>query len=235
VKRYLTNPRLAGYSTLNGEIVAEGTWEPILDRETWETVRAMLTARTRAHVPRKALLLDLIYCGKCEHRLITSSGRKGARNYRCPKRPGMDGCGSVSGIAAHIEDFVEGYAERKLSDPRVRQRIAELHAHPAEYLTEINALDLRVRELEAQLEEPGVPVDALVRGIQRAKDRRAELAEKLAARGTAPLPDVDAPWPEDLMRRRALVDLVIERIDLMPADPTKPRGFDPERVQISDR
>jgi DNA invertase Pin-like site-specific DNA recombinase len=235
VKRYLTNPRLAGYSTLNGEIVADGSWEPILDRETWETVRAMLTARTRAHVPRKALLLDLIYCGKCGHRLITSSGRKGARNYRCPKRPGMDGCGSVSGIAAHIEDYVEGYAERRLSDPKVRQRIAELSAHPAEHLVEINALDQRVRELETQLEEPGVPVDALLRGIQRAKDRRAELAEKLAARGSAPLPPVDAPWPEDLMRRRALVDLVVERIDLQPADMTKPRGFDKDRVQISPR
>ena len=235
VKRYLTNPRLAGYSTLNGEIVADGTWEPILDRDTFETVRAMLTARTRAHIPRKALLLDLIYCGSCGHRLITSAGRKGARNYRCPKRPGMDGCGTISGIAEHIEDYVEGYAERQLSDPAVRQRIAELQAHPAEHLAEINALDQRVRELEAQLEEPGVPVEALLRGIQRAKERRAELAEKLAARGTAPLPPIDAPWPEDLMRRRALVDLVVERIDLTPADPSKPRGFDPDRVQITPR
>lgn len=236
VKRYLTNPRLAGYSTLNGEIVAEGQWEPILDRETFETVRAMLTARTRAHIPRKALLLDLIYCGVCEHRMITSSsGRNGQRNYRCPKRPGMDGCGRLSGIASHIEDYVEGYAERRLSDPAVRKRIAELHAHPAEYLTEINALDLRVRELEAQLGEPDVPVDALLRGIGRAKDRREELAGKLAARGAAPLPPIGTPWPEDLMRRRALVDLVVERIDLAPADMSKPRGFDSERVKIAER
>ena len=46
IKRYLTNPRLAGWSTLRGEIVAEGRWEPILDRDTFEIVCALLTART---------------------------------------------------------------------------------------------------------------------------------------------------------------------------------------------
>lgn len=255
VKRYLTNPKIAGYSTIshleaNGvdeetgkkkykrvfEIVAEGAWQPILDRDTFEVVRAMLTARTRAHIPRKALLLDLIYCGTCGHRLITSAGRrKGSRNYRCPKRPGMEGCGTISGMAEPIEEYVEGYAEQRLKDPRVRQRIAELQAHPAEYLVEITALDQRVHELEAQLEEPGVPVDALLRGIGRAKDRREELARKIAANGAAPPPAVDAPWPTDLTRRRSLVDLVVERIDLLPADPSIRRGFDPGRVQINPR
>lgn len=235
VKRYLTNPKLAGYSTLNGKVVAEGEWEPILDRDTFETVRAMLTARTRAHIPRRSLLLDLIYCGTCGHRLITSSGKKGARNYRCPKRPGMDGCGTISGMAVPIEEYIEGYAQQRLADSRVRQRIAELQSHPAEYLAEITALDARIRELEAQLDEPGVPVDALLRGIGRAKDRREELSRKIAATGIAPLPAVEAPWPEDLMRRRSLVDLVVERINLLPANPGIRRGFDPGRVEIVAR
>lgn len=237
VKRYLTNPRLAGYSTLNGEIVAEGKWEPILDRDTFETVRAMLTARTRAHVPRKALLLGLIHCGKCGHRLITSAGKKGQRNYRCPKRPGMDGCGGVSSLAQPLEEYVEAAVQTALDDPRVRDNIARLRTHPTDQLAEATSLELRIIELEAQLDEPDVPVDALLRGITRAKTRLQELTTTLAAQGTVTIPPQDAPWPDDLKRRRALIDLIIERINLHPANPQwgSSNGLDTSRIEIVRR
>lgn len=256
LKRYLTNPKLAGYSTLshleqngidkNGkpkyrrvtEIVAEGKWQPVLDRDTFETVRAMLTARTRPYIPRKALLLGLIFCGKCGHRLITSAGGKkpGVRNYRCPKRPGMNGCGRVSGVAQPIEEYVEAAAQAALNDERTRANITRLRAHPADQIAEATALELRIIELENQLDEPDVPVDALLRGIGRAKDRLAELNTTLAA-GTITLPTRGMPWPEDLQRRRGLIDLVVARVTLMPSDPTwgSGKGFDARRVQIDPR
>jgi DNA invertase Pin-like site-specific DNA recombinase len=233
IKRYLTNPRLAGWSTLNGEIVADGQWEPILDRDVFEIVRALLTARTRTHVPRKSLLLGLIFCGRCGHRLITS-GQKGKRTYRCPKRPGMEGCGRVSGNAGPIEEMVESYARARLADNRVRQRVAELHQHPTETIAELAALDVRIRELEQQLDQPDVPVAALLSAISRAKQRRAGLNDQLAAHGASPLPVAGTPWPSDLQRRRALIDLVVSRVALLPSDPAwaSARGFDSRRVEI---
>lgn len=233
IKRYLTNPRLAGWSTLNGEIVAEGQWEPILDRETWETVAAMLTARTRAYVPRKALLLDLLHC-HCGHRMITSS-QKGKRTYRCPNRPGMNGCGRCSGNAEPIEATVESYARERLSDPRVRARIVELRSHPASLVEELVQLDERIVELEAQLDEPGTPVEALVRAINRAKERRAGLSVQIASTGAVMLPGPDEPWPDDLRRRRALIDLVVKRATLSPATRASRLGFDTGRVAIDPR
>lgn len=232
IKRYLTNPRLAGLSTLHGEVVADGQWEAILDRETFETVRAMLTARTRAYVPRKSLLLGLLFCS-CGQRMITSS-QKGKRTYRCPKRPNMPGCGRVSGNAEPIEDFVEGFAEVRLQDDRVRQRIADLRSQPTELLAEVVALDKRILELEDQLGEPDMPVQALIRGIGQAKSRREAVASQLASAGVTMLPVKGAPWPTDLGRRRALVDLVVERVELNPADPHWPsaRGFDDQRLKI---
>lgn len=237
VKRYLTNPRLAGWATLNGDIITKGQWEPILDQETFEVVRAMLTARTRAHIPRKSLLLGLIHCGKCGYRLITS-GQKGKRTYRCPKRPNMPGCGNVSGNAEPIEEYVIDVAQVALSDDRIRQRIAELAAHPTEQIAELTALEQRIRELEAQLDEPDVPVAALLRGITRAKARHEELAAALATSGVVTtLPAPGAPWPTDLGRRRALIDLVVANVRLLPADKGRgsSRGFDVSRVQIDPR
>jgi hypothetical protein len=73
--------------------------------------------------------------------------------------------------------------------------------------------------------------------MSRAKDRRDALSEQLAAQGTAPLPARDAPWPTDLQRRRGLVDMVVARVTLNPADPDwhASRGFDTGRVKIDPR
>jgi DNA invertase Pin-like site-specific DNA recombinase len=237
IKRYLTNPRIAGYSTIKGEIVAEGGWEPILDRDTFEVVRAMLTARTRPYVPQKSLLLGLLHCGRCGQRMITGQQRT-QRTYRCPNRPNMPGCGRCSGNAEPIEEYVEGYAKQRLSDDRVRESIARLRTHPTEQLAEITALEKRIIELEAQLSEPDVPVAALMRGINTAKARREELAGALAdTAGAILLPAPGQPWPEDRQRRRALIDLVVARVELAPAAPGwgSGRGFDYGRVQITRR
>lgn len=38
----MRNPAVAGLRTYHGEVVADGDWAPILPRETWEAVRALL-------------------------------------------------------------------------------------------------------------------------------------------------------------------------------------------------
>ena len=42
LKGILRAPRLCGLRTYHGEVVAPGLWEPILDRQTWETLQARL-------------------------------------------------------------------------------------------------------------------------------------------------------------------------------------------------
>lgn len=234
MKRYLTNPRIAGWSTLKGEILGEGTWEPVIDRETWESVRALLSSKTRAFVPRKSVLTGLIVCGICDQRMVTSSYGPGARNYRCPKRPNMPGCGRVSGHAEKVEQVVEGFARARLQDPAVRARIEELRSSPTNHGGELAALEVRVTELEQQLDQPGVPVAALLRAIERAKERQAELLDAMAATPRQALPRTAAEWPTDIIERRALVDLVVERVHLNPASGAR-NTFDPERVAIDPR
>lgn len=232
VRQYLANPRIAGWSTLNGEVVAEGTWEPLIDRAAWENIRALLQSRTRAKPPRKALLNGLVHCSLCEHRMLTgSAGAK--RSYRCSSRPGWGGCGSISVLSGPVEEIVEEYAKALLDRPEIRERIHQLQAQPSGIQGEIAEIEMRLKELEHQLDEPGVPVTTILRAIERAKDRQNDLLGSLAAVPRVPLPTSRAEWPDDLRRRRALVDLVVARVDIKPS--TGGNRFNPERVQIVPR
>lgn len=233
LKYYLRNPRLAGWSTHKGEIVAEGDWPAIIDRHDWEEVRALVNSRTRDYVPRKSLLNGLVHCGRCGHRLITGWS-PGGRTYRCPARPNMDGCGGPQIHAEATEEIVESYARTRLADPAVVRRIAELRAHPTGAQNELAAIDGRIIELERQLDEPGVPVPALLRAIERAKARQEELLDAVTAAPRVDLPKQGGPWPADLQRRRALIDLVVARVDIVDAKRLQ-KGVNPERVKITPR
>jgi hypothetical protein len=235
IRQYLTNPRIAGWSTLDGEIVAEGSWEPIIDRETWEGIRALVESRTRERAPRTSLLVGLVFCSLCETRMLTS-GSRGKRTYRCSDRPGWQnslGCGRLSINADPVEEIVETYAQVRLQVPEVRARIAAIQGQPNNVQHEVADLELRIRELEHQLDEPGTPVATILRAIERAKDRQATLLGTIAAVSRVQIPASAADWPTDLRRRRALVELVVTRVDIAPATPGN--RFNPERVQIKER
>lgn len=234
LKIYLLNPRIAGWSTHKGEIVAEGQWPAIVDRERWEELRALLSSRTRAYVPRKYLLPGLMFCGKCGTRMVSGGGHNGPI-YRCPSRPSMGGCGGIAIAIHHTDQVVEAFAQARLSDPAVRRRIAELRSHPDGSQVELANLDARIVELEQQLEEPGTPVATIVRAINRAKARQEELLEQFNQLPRVTLPtDGGSPWPDDLAPRRELVELAVERVVIGPASGAR-SVFDPGRVTITPR
>lgn len=233
LKIYLLNPRIAGWSTHKGEIVAEGSWPAIVERERWEEARALLSSRTRAYVPRKNLLPGLIFCGKCGMRMI-SGGGNGKPTYRCPSRPNMSGCGGVSVSVGPVEEIVEAFAQTRLGDPAVRRRFTDLRAHPSGAQNELANLDTRILELEQQLDEPGTPVATIVRAINRAKARQDELLDEVQSSARTPLPVQGGPWPADLGRRRELVELVVSKVEIGPAGAVR-NVFDSGRVTITPR
>jgi site-specific DNA recombinase len=232
LKQYLTNPRIAGYSTLKREILGEGNWEPILDRETWVAVRALMTARTRPYAPRVALLNGLVFCGRCGARMVTGRSRD-VRQYRCTARPDMPGCGRMAIAADKVEDIVEDFTRQRFERPDVRDRIADLRSQPSQAQGELAELQMRVAELERELDEPGVPVSTLLRAIERTKERQEVLLDQLAATPPSVLPHQGGPWPTDLRRRRALVDIVVARIDINPG--AGGNVFRAERVALTPR
>lgn len=234
----LTNPRLAGMSTLNGDVVGVGQWEPIFDAETHEAIVAAFAVRagSRPRQPRLSLLLGLIKCGKCGQTLKGSrrypgKGAPSVRTYRCDKLPGTtQGCGGVSVRAEPIEEMVEEYAKTLAEDPRVQAHIAELSAMSGQRAGEALALEQRIRELEQQLSEPGVPVQAILRAIDRSKEHLETLRQsEIEPAGIT----YGGEWPTDLARRARAVRNVVAEVVVQPAE----RGwvFDPSRVTIVPR
>ena len=239
LKQFLTNPRLAGWSTLKRAIVGEGHWEPLLDRDTFEQINVLLKSRTRAHVPRKSLLNGLIVCGRegCGFRLVTGGqtkhdGRR-VRIYRCPNRAGMRGCGRTAVEAARVDELVEEYARIRLADPLVRENLERLAETGQGNAAEIVALEERNLELEHELDSPGgVPVSAITRAMGRNVARIEELRAVQPVRTQVfNRPD----WPQDLMHRVQLVALVVKQVRIVPPTVASRKGFDRDRVKIDPR
>ena len=232
--KLLRNGRLAGHSMLNGEILAAGSWPAIVDEQTFEQLQSILDARrgTSEQRPRVSLLLGIIHCALCGEKL--ASGGRSARGtgnrqrvYRCPTGPAQGGCGKIGVAADPVEEMVEAYARARWADPRVAARIDGLRSETGAATAEVIAMEQRLRELEAELDKPGVPVAAITRAMERTEESIA----RLRALPAGPVLRGGKPWPDDLARRARLVRLVVERVEIRPA--RFGGRFDVERVDIS--
>lgn len=98
VRATIANPAVAGLRVHRREVVGEGTWEPILDRQTWGRVSAVLSdpARRTKRSPAAAYLLSGLVenpngermTGRPDHRAAGGGWR---RTYatRAPAKPAM--------------------------------------------------------------------------------------------------------------------------------------------------
>jgi site-specific DNA recombinase len=235
LRNLLRNPRLAGYSTIRGQILegVQSQWEPILDTTTWQTIAALLHSRAKRSSLRVSLLPGLILCGLCDTPLQTGQD-SGNRIYRCKRDHGHPGaCGGVTATADKVEEVVEAYAKARFADPRVRQQVAELRSQGPTKVRELETLQVRLVELEEALADAGGrAVVTLLRAADHIRDRIEALNKEIYASAPAVLP-APSTWPADLSARRRLVELVVARVWL---DPSPARGgrFVPERVRVED-
>lgn len=112
VRRTLLRPSNAGLREHHGRIVADGTWEPLLDRGTWEQCVAILTdpLRTSTTGPtHKHLLTGIAVCGVCRATLVAAP-INGVPHYRCAKN-------HVGRKRGPVDAWVEENLFALLSDP----------------------------------------------------------------------------------------------------------------------
>lgn len=249
VKRMVTSPRVAGLVEHQGEVVGEGTWEPIMDRPTWEQVRAILLDPARAKQvgrPPKYLLPGFLRCGmedcgaKLVSRPLTSHGRT-KPNYVCIATGKLH-----LAIAAEPVDrlITERVLDRLDHTGLVKALAARAKADETRALAEqLTRDDAALTQLGDDFYRDGL-IDRPTFLRQRAalEPRIAKTREELARRmqqqelvGVPAMPGKLRQWWETpaatLEKKRAVLALVLDHAVILPAKRPS-RTVDPERVVI---
>lgn len=239
----LMSARVAGLREHHGVVVAEADWPAVVDREAWEEVRAMLSARTRRGRPSHYLLTGgLARCGLCDARLVARPRSDGRRCYVCASGPNFNGCGKIRVLADPLEELVRDMVLEALDGPGLTEALR----HSAGDDAEARVLAEAVAGYERRLEALGEAhfVEGILDRDEYAR-RRATLVERIEAgraqlgrrsQRTIGLPDAGQHLRDwwngaDHEARRALVALVVEAVVLHPARRGYNR-FDPSRVEI---
>jgi site-specific DNA recombinase len=248
LKRILVAPRTAGLREHNGKL-HEAAWSPIVPREQWEAVKAILEDPARRTNDRggvyRYLLTGLIFCGVCGNRMV--GVRKDSYiGYMCRNRYGESNkC--VQRSAAPVEELITEALFLAVESPEW-DRFAERPANdPARELHEQLARDQGLLDrLEDKIAQELISPEAAMRNRAEIERRMDAAREKLARLGdsrvTARVPrNLRAVWPDlSLDRRRAILKAVLKLppegkgIEVHPTGPGR-RAFDPNAIKVTWR
>lgn len=206
--------------------------------------RLPMRGRTRTYL----LTGGLAVCGRCGTPLEARPSETGRRSYVCSSARGSNnlekpGCGRIRVVADSLEDYVAERILARLASRRSAERVAKaLIAEEKEAHAVANRLDKERARLDIVAADWA---DGKLghREFYLARDRIAasikadeELLDRAAKLGGVPVYDPEqlADWwnTAGLERRRALLTLLVDRIEVGPTTLPGSRKFDPARVRI---
>lgn len=228
LRRTLLMPRMAG---LMPDGVSLAAWAPVLERDQWETLHAVLGANpVPANVGKGAryLLTGIARCGACGGPLYAAHG---ATAYRCPA------CAKIRRSRALLDAYIAGRVVARLNhedNPR-----PEVPANPG-LATEYATLTRARAEAAAAVADPSAPHLQLLLARLDAIDRRlGELRAMSGEDARSRLLSTHAGITDDefdalpLSVRRALVDACYSVI-VLPSSKRGP-GFRSADVNVTPR
>ncbi|MFD8250470.1 recombinase family protein [Nocardia sp. NPDC059691] len=233
----LRNPRYAGWSMLDGEIVRDeagapvrGQWEAIVPDGIWLDVQRRLDdprrKSNRAGTERKHLGSGLYLCGICD-----APVRAHGLRYRC--------AGHIMRVRNLVDGLVLRFVERRLEQPDLADLLIRQDDDRIETIVRAEQTERdRLKRARADYKAELIDGELFAEIKQETEDKIAALeSERIGlTAGTAASEILRAPSPidafnnADLAARRAVIELLCE-VRLYSA----PRGrklFDPESVQI---
>lgn len=238
LSKSLQRASLAGLLEHNGDVIGDlfGA-EPVVTREDWQRVKALLAARPlgRPFGPR-FLLSGILRCAECGRPMMTRPRPQldvdglPKREYRCfpnndlPKVDPRRGCGRNIIVSRVADEAIHAAIVERLGDPRRADRIAAQLTHASQERAriegEIGRWEASADELATKTAMWGVArVDAAMAPILRAiDDLREELTTlELPSTTTAATADAVATWTDavaqgDFAAQRALIRQAFPRI-----------------------
>lgn len=237
LRRVLTNPRLAGIRTYNGERVAKGGWSPVFDELRHRLLVRLLTDPDRhqgSGNARKYRLTGLAICTTCRVpvvlRINSQKDRPTRRFYGC----GV--CGMIRKME-WVDTYTDGVMEEFLRGykPKPPAAVDRKAAREAERLR------ARIEDARASFAESDVMTPAELESMLRVLRRRLQAAEDRSTpeNRDAVLEGVTGndpaiPWRDvPLDRQRAIISMFFT-VELHRGRPGI-RTFDPETVQFIRR
>ncbi|WP_280256186.1 recombinase family protein [Nocardia abscessus] len=236
----LRNPRYAGWSMLDGEIVRDeagtpvrGLWEAIVPDGIWLDVQRRLDdprrKSNRAGTERKHLGSGLYLCGICN-----APVRAHGLRYRC--------AGHIMRVRNLVDGLVLQFVERRLAQPDLADLLIRQDDDRIEMIVRAEQTERdRLKRARADYKAELIDGELFAEIKQETEDKIAALeTERIGlTAGTAASEILRAPSPvdafndADLAARRAVIELLCE-VRLYSA----PRGrktFDPKSVHITPK
>ncbi len=235
VRHLVLRERNAGLRVHRGQVVGQGTWEPILDPGTYEQVRAVLgdpARKTSTGTAAQHLLSGIARCGVCGTPVRVAWNRT-VHSYRCSGRS------CVSRRKADVDELVSRVVVARLARPDAVDLFApdtsDVRRAAAE---EVQVLRARLDNAADDYADGKIDARQLERITARLRPAVATAEARARAVDDAPLlsdllgvADVETAWRSlSLSRRRAVVEALMA-VTILPTRQGV-RTFDPSTVRI---
>ncbi|QDH92835.1 recombinase family protein [Gordonia phage Bakery] len=218
ITRALTAPRMIGMRERDGEL-EDAPIEPILDRETWDEVVAILTDPARKKFASRknppTLLAGLLRCAKCGRNLHATGP-----SYACSARYG--GCGEISASQRLADNEVTERVLIRITGDEWLAALSDARRESAEtFETTIAEAENRIVHL-AEVFGEGGNQQAFDAGVAKAREVAEEARGRIAlldATAALPAAVTDAEivqWWTDapIDTRRQVIRVVVDHIDV---------------------
>lgn len=212
VRACLLKPTSAGLRAYQNAVVADGEWEPIVDRETWELACAVLHARKKSgdRTGSIHLLSGIVRCDRCDGLMrVGRHGRTTSRQeaYRCM----TSGCYATTRNKEWLEEFVTEVVEHLLATPPVaRARRRQGDGRPSHAIAHLAALRERRSQILRDFATDLAATD--LREMLTAVDAKIDEAEREAATtgGGVRLPRAGEFRNLPLHRQQAIIRALVQ-------------------------
>lgn len=239
----LTSPRIAGLRVHRGEVVGTAEWPAIVDQETHEALVATIRSRARGltQPALKRWCNQLLFCGLCGTALSGNSAATSKAKYRYWCDPLRGGCGGIAISGPGVEAEVERQVLEYLRSPAVLKALgaASSDARLPRVRSDIADDEAQLKDLSRLWAEKRITLGEYAEA-RRIIEERLESARKVlrsvtpgSVRPILSSPNVEDAWHElTPPAKRDLVRTLVKGWKVHPADMTKPRQFDPTRLEL---
>lgn len=241
LRQLLLRPRNAGLIGNRTRIVGPARWDPIVERDTWEALVALLSDETRVthRGTSRKLVGSFLYRCACGD-LVSSGGQRtdGKPRYACRSN-------HMSRLAEPVDRRVLDVVARVLARDNVSLIAPAADLEPLR--ARLGVLRVRADEIGATFGDPDAGMTASQfraanERVQREiRDAEAELGRKTAGSTLAGVADADDPARAfrraDIDRQRSIIDQLVKvtLLRMRPGRQADGSYFDPESVRIEPK